>query len=341
MISFSASPVRSRVLCRALFVVLLAADLTGQVRAEGPGKQNDFQGRRVLIIGIDGCRRDVLEQTIENGKAPHLGKIAAEGHACWNMEAGGQMLGRLNQPTISGPGWSTLFTGVFADKHGVRGNGPKFTAGNFKDHPHFFRYLREAKPQAWLGSIVGDTWPEVNTILIAGSGEKLTNDLTIVPNEVVMEGDKSRKLNDANVAKEAARCLREQNPDVLFLHFLDVDHAGHQFGFSMETPPYVSALEKLDTLVGEVMAAMHERAQFKEESWMIVVTTDHGGINRGHGGQSPEERKIFAFFNGPGINPGEEREGKVFQSLITPTVLNFLGLPIKPEWGFESGPLQR
>lgn len=325
---------------RALLIITLLACGSHAASAEGPGKTNDFQGRRVLFMGIDGCRRDVMAQVIESGKAPNLAKIAKEGHACWNMEAGGQPIGVLNQPTISGPGWSTLLTGVFASKHGVRGNGEKFTSGNFKEHPHLFRYLREAKPQAWLGSIVGDTWPEVNTILIQGSGEKLANDTTIVPHEIITDGGKERKLNDGKVTQEAIRCLQTQNPDVLFLHFLDVDHAGHGFGFSADVPQYLSTLEKLDQYMGEIMAAMEKRPQFKDESWLVIVSTDHGGLKRGHGGQSPEERSIFGFFKGPGIKPAEEREGRVFQSLVTPTILDYLQVPVKSGWQLESAPLQ-
>jgi predicted AlkP superfamily pyrophosphatase or phosphodiesterase len=308
--------------------------------AAGPGRQNDFDGRRVLIIGIDGCRRDVMEQSIKDGRAPHFAKIAAGARAYWNMEAGGEPTGARNQPTISGPGWSTLFTGVFANKHGVLGNGEKFVAGNFTDYPHYFRYLRQAKPNAWLGSVVGITWPEVNKILIRASGENLANCLTISPSENVMEGEAKRQLTDGNVAAEAVRLLREENPDVLFLHFLDVDHVGHQFGFGPVVPQYADTLKKLDESVGTVIDALQKRPQFKDESWLIAVVTDHGGIKKGHGGQSLEERQIFAFFNGPGFRPEEMRTDQVFQSLVAPTVLNYLGVPIDPAWGFESVPVK-
>lgn len=327
-------------LTRTAAAALTLLALLPHAFAAGPGKQNDFQGRRVLIIGIDGCRRDVMAQVIQDGTAPHLARIASGSRAFWNMEAGGEPSGERNQPTISGPGWSTLFTGVFANKHGVLGNGEKFVAGRFDTAPHFFRYLREAHPKAWLGSIVGDTWPEVNKILIRKSGENLVDCFTIVPTEMAGEGETLRKLNDANVAREAVRCLREENPDVLFLHFLDVDHAGHKFGFSKEVPLYVSTLQKLDALIGTVMQAMETRPQFRDESWLIVVTTDHGGLKKSHGGQTPEERQIFAFFQAPGLPPREERTGQVYQTLVTPTVLNYLGLPIHPAWAFEAEPLK-
>ena len=329
----------------ATSLIVLAASLclnfSSAAQAAGPGQQNDFQGRRVLILGIDGCRRDLVEQSFKDGSVPHLAKIAAGSLAFYNMEAGGWPLGKLSQPTISGPGWSTLFTGVFANKHGVLGNGKKFEAGNFKDFPHYFRHIREAKPNAWLGSVVGDTWPEVNKILLAASGEHLANCLTIASSEEVVEGETKRELTDGNVAREGVRCFIEENPDVLFLHFLDVDHAGHQFGFGPESHLYLSTFRKLDEHIGTVVQALEKRPQYKEESWLIIVTTDHGGIKRNHGGQSPEERQMFAFFNGPGFKPGEERTDRVFQTLVAPTVLDFLKVPIDPAWGFESQPLPR
>ena len=98
---------------------------------------------------------------------------------------------------------------------------------------------------------------------------------------------------------------------------------------------------KLDaSVVGMLIDALEKRPQIKDESWLIAVVTDHGGIKRNHGGQTPEERRIFAFFNGPGFRPKEVRTDKVFQSLVAPTVLNYLGVPIDPAWGFESEPVR-
>ncbi|WP_395750137.1 alkaline phosphatase family protein [Prosthecobacter sp.] len=323
----------------SFLVACLSIFISPEAHASGPGNQNDFQGRRVLLIGIDGCRRDAMAQVIAGGSAPNLARLSREGHACWNMEAGGPLIGKMNQPTISGPGWSTLLTGVFANKHGVLGNGEKFKKGNFQSFPHFFRRLRESKPNPWLGSVVGDTWPEVNSILIPLSGEMLTSRTTTVPSEQDEEQGKTRRLNDGNVAKEAVRCLEMDDPDVLFLHFLDVDHAGHQFGFGPASDPYIKTLQRLDSHLGAVLEAMKKRPRFTEESWLIVVMTDHGGIKKSHGGQTPEERDIFAFFHAASFPPVEERSGKVFQSMVVPTILNYLRVPILPSWGLEDQPL--
>ena len=46
-----------------IFISITPAD------ASGPGKENDFAGRRVLLIGIDGCRADALRAAMGSGKA--------------------------------------------------------------------------------------------------------------------------------------------------------------------------------------------------------------------------------------------------------------------------------
>lgn len=328
----------SRFLPRWATSVLFAWTLVASAHAgAGPGASSDFHGRRVLVLGIDGFRRDVLKESIENGSAPNLAKLEEGSLAYWNVEAGGPPLGVSKQPTISGPGWATICTGVFANKHGVLGNGDKFKQGRFTQYPHFFKHIRDAYPQAWLGSIACDSWPEINTILIQGSGEKIADHVANPP-VITTVGEDGRKVydDDTNVTADAVQCLKEKDPDVLFVHFLEVDHQGHRYGFSRDVPEYVNAVKKVDGHIGEVLAAVQDRAKFKEETWLVVVTADHGGIEKKHGGQSREEREIFTFFKGEGLGAGKVTEGRAYQTLVAPTVLQFLGVKIDPAWGYEA-----
>ena len=105
----------------AAYVLMLFIGVAASL-AHGPGKENDFGGRRVLLIGIDGCRADALRAAMESGKAPALRKLASDGCADWSVFAGGDLGGATEQATSSGPGWSTIFTGVWLNKHGVRSN---------------------------------------------------------------------------------------------------------------------------------------------------------------------------------------------------------------------------
>ena len=119
---------------------------TATASASGPGKENDFGGRRALLIGVDGCRDDALRAAMGSGKAPAFRKLAEEGCANWSVFAGGEVGGATEQLTKSGPGWSTIFTGVWRDRHGVSSN--KFEQQRIAQFPHFMRRIRDAKPSA-------------------------------------------------------------------------------------------------------------------------------------------------------------------------------------------------
>src|SRR5262249_38197850 len=119
--------------------------------------------------------------------------------------------------TISGPGWASMLTGVWRDKHGIRDN--HFEGANLQQYPHFFRRLKETRPGAHTCSIVH--WEPIAT-------------------HIVMAADLSSKyLRDARVAEEACKVLNEQDPDALFVHFDDVDGAGHKYGFHPTVKAYL------------------------------------------------------------------------------------------------------
>src|SRR4051812_12934347 len=77
----------------------------------------DGPNKRFLLIGIDGCRTDALLAA----QAPNLHRLRDEGA----FSAKNDILGerRTAAETVSGPGWTSILTGVWADKHGVVDNG--------------------------------------------------------------------------------------------------------------------------------------------------------------------------------------------------------------------------
>jgi predicted AlkP superfamily pyrophosphatase or phosphodiesterase len=311
--------------------------------ASGPGRENDFAGRRVLLIGIDGCRADALRAAMESGKAPALSALAKAGCANWSVFAGGENGGVTEQATSSGPGWSSILTGVWRNKHGVRSN--KFEEHRIADFPHFMRRIKDAKPSALCSSIAD--WPEIHDFIVdasrIGGAEFLDSKITLHPDPAKKQHDWPEL--DATIRHRATALLREENPDALFVYFGQVDEFGHAEAdpagrFSPDNAPYLGAIGRVDALIGDVLAAMRARPHFAGEDWLILVTTDHGGTGTGHGKQSPEERDIWLLANGGPFRGGAVLTQKCGHCVVPPTIFQHLGLAIDPAWGWEEKPLQ-
>ena len=224
--------------------------------------------KKVLVIGIDGCRSDALAAA----NTPNIDNLINNG--IFSPDA-------LNDDvTISGPGWSAILCGVLSDKHLVTNN--DFSGNNYENYPPFFKYLEDINPD--LNTVSICHWAPINDHIVQGFAD-----------EKVSVG------TDLEVATQAINFLTLTEPDVVFLHFDDVDHAGHGSGFSIGNSNYIAAIEGADLYVGAVMEAVEQRTNFENEDWLIMVTTDHGGIGTSHGGNSFEERNVFMVVSGNNI----------------------------------------
>jgi predicted AlkP superfamily pyrophosphatase or phosphodiesterase len=264
--------------------------------------------RKVLIIGIDGLRSDALLAA----RAPRIKAL---------MQAGSYALDAWSDSiTSSGPGWSSLLTGVWHAKHGVRSNGAMAATYTGQAFPHFYRRLKTLRPDLRTSSIVN--WKPINDVLAAPCGAA---DLILSP------GD------DDSVAAQASALLATGDPDVLFLHFDNPDHYGHTYAFSPYSPFYLYAIRRTDDRIGRVLDALDRRPDRDREEWLILVVTDHGGFWRHHGEDIPVCRRIPFIVSGDGAAHGESLAG-AGQVDLAPTVMEFLGLARDPNWGWDGRP---
>lgn len=224
--------------------------------------------KKVLIIGIDGVRPDALKVAA----TPNIDKLIDNGLY--------DAYGLNDDITVSGPGWSAILCGVRSPKHLVTGN--DFTVNNYSDYPSFFKRIEDSNPDLHTVSFVN--WNPIN-------------------DHIVLE-DADFKLNldtDEEVSTQAADYLSVNNPDVMFLHFDQVDGAGHSFGFSPDQPEYIIAIEQVDSLLENILQAVENRPDYDNEDWLIIVTTDHGGEGFSHGGVTIEHQNIFMIASGKNI----------------------------------------
>ncbi|MCH2022985.1 MAG: alkaline phosphatase family protein [Saprospiraceae bacterium] len=224
--------------------------------------------KKILLIGMDGCRADALKI----GSTPNLDKIIAKSYSCFNA--------RTIVPTMSGPGWSSMLTGVWYTKHRVNGN--LFIGNKLDKHLDLFNYIEDKNPELYTASI--SHWAPIN--------EKIINKVDF----------KTNPKSDEAVAEAAIKLFNEQNPDAVFLHFDDIDHEGHRTGFSPTNPLYLKQIEKVDSLIGKVLDALYNRDNYEKEDWLIIFSPDHGGINKSHGGGTEVERTTFIIANNKKIS---------------------------------------
>ncbi len=278
--------------------------------ATGPykGLPDGTKQAKTLVIGIDGTRYDKLL----TADAPNLKALMAGG-----MTATSNLYANPLAPTLSGPGWSTIATGVWPDKHGVKDN--TFAGSHYDLYPDLATRLETAAPAA--STLVVASWSPVADTVFNGKA-----DLRIP------EAD-----NDTKTAADAADYLRNGNPDTAFLHFDQVDEAGHSYGGT--SPQYAAAIHSVDGLVGQVVAAVKARPSYASEDWLIVVTTDHGHTDAGgHGGNSAVERQTFVVADGAGYAPGSTRQDVKLVD-IAPTVLKHEGVAVDPAWKLDGRPI--
>ena len=255
---------------------------------------------KVLIIGIDGCRPDALVAA----KTPILDALIRDGAVSYQAQT--------CENTVSGPAWSSMLTGVWPSKHGVRDN--SFTGSRFDRYPHFFRRLKEACNWRFTASIV--SWEPIHS-------------------KIVTQADLSTAYaTDAEVAQAASQLVNQYDPDVLFLHFNEVDEAGHSCGFGPNVPGYLEALGLVDGRIGVVLTALCGRKSYGQEDWLILVSTDHGGSGQEHEENVPEHRTVFLIVSGR-ATAGGRIESTPHVVDIPPTVFAHLGLCPDRAWDWD------
>jgi len=269
----------------------------------------------VLLVGWDGVRPDVLEEV----PTPNFDALAAAG--TFSEEA------VTARPTVSGPCWSSILTGVWPEKHGVHSN--DFSPNRYGEYPDFLTRIESVSPD--LRTFVAADWLP---LVAEESGGPLIGDE--VDRKEVLNGYLLGWLNADSVAVEAALGeLGTGDPDALFVYIGAPDEISH--GTRSIGERYRASIATADGHLGRLVEAIQGRSTVSQEDWLVIVVTDHGRTEQGgHGGDSPEETTIFYMASGPSVVMGHPQESPAVVDVAV-TALAHLGIPIDPTWGLDGG----
>jgi predicted AlkP superfamily pyrophosphatase or phosphodiesterase len=132
-----------------------------------------------------------------------------------------------------------------------------------------------------------------------------------------------QESGDTVLTDECEKILTAHKPDFAFLYMVETDEkGGHDNGWmSDEYKRRISiAIDNVKRMIDT----------FGNE-YRVIIMADHGGHDRTHGTELPEDMTIPFFFFGDEFTPGEIAE-PVSLLEIAPTIATLLGLEPDEEW---------
>lgn len=224
---------------------------------------------RVLLISIDGLRPDLALRA----DAPNIRGLMARGsYTLW---------ARTTDLGITLPSHVSMVTGVPPSKHGVTWNSiAPTTRIIYPRWPTLFEVARQAG---------------YSTAMVSGKSKFLgltpptSLSWSFVPEATV--------ISDSVVTAKAIDWIQRYAPQVLFVHLPAVDTAGHASGWG--SPEQQAAIVNADQCIGRLLNALNKRGTM--DSTLVLVTADHGGAGKSHGGVDSRSLMIPWIAAGPGV----------------------------------------
>ncbi len=266
-----------------------------------------WKAQHVIFIGLDGWG----SYSVEKAEMLHVKRLMSEG--CYTLQK------RTVLPSSSAVNWASMFMGAGPELHGYTTWGsqtpdlPSRELNRNRMFPNIFNMLREEAPEAEIGAIY--EWEGIKYLVDTLS----LNYYQHVPND--------NKLNTA-LTGAAVKYIKEKKPTLAAFIYDSPDDVGHADGH--DTPGYYAKLKELDDQIGEIIQAMKESGIY--DNSIIIVTSDHGGIDKGHGGITMMEMETPFIIAGKGIYPGRKFQESMMQFDVAPTIADIFHLAPPQVW---------
>ena len=255
---------------------------------------------KVLLISVDGVRPDALVQLSDAHKVFEKGAVSLRASSV--------------VPSVTLPCHMTMFHSVDPQRHGTMTN-------TYMPQVRPVQGLCEVLKNAGKTSAMFYNWEQLRDLARPGS---LAYSLMLkgrhedTPDSPVST---YRQSNDA-VTTAAIECMQRKAPDFVFLYLAFSDDAGHKFGWM--SPQYFDALENS---LQNILRVLNE----KPDAYTVLITSDHGGHDRTHGTELPEDMIIPMAAIGAPFTPGSSLPDPNLKD-IAPTVCELLGVMPDEEW---------
>lgn len=322
---------------RILAVAALSAALTacgGSDDNDGPQAETPAvpadpsvpASRHALIIDLDSATYGAVQSGIAAGTLPNLAKLSVQ-----LAHSGGVAGTPSQQPTLDMPGWATLLTGTWANRHGVISNAPTQVLRGAT----MFQ-LTKAKGAGLNGAAVAS----------AGLAQLLVADHDAGYLDTLADCSANAATMDC-VSTQALQMIGSGYGTVVAQYRSAKDAA---LDYGAGSPNYAATLARLDQAVG---AMLDEAGRDAGRQWLVAVTGNHGlsGNSQDDGLPLVPQSATFIGLN-QAANNGAQGVGAAVPATLealygyasiadlAPTVLGYLdALPAAESYALDGGRL--
>ncbi len=244
----------------------------------------------VIVIGVDGmgCFNNFTH-------TPNMDRIFAHGAV---TDKGLSMV-----PTISAQNWGGMLLGCDPIVHGLTNSHVESNLYTNDNLPSLFRRIRQAYPDDVLASYCN--WNPINHGIIEhnlGVAFETADDDDVLTERII------EKISD--------------KPTFFFIQLDNTDGAGHRHGYGEEG--HLASIRKADEQIGRIYDE-YVRLGINDDT-LFIVTADHGGFRKSHGGYSAGEK--YVYFAAVGKNVSKGRVKCFYTKDISSIVLYALGIDL-------------
>lgn len=251
---------------------------------------------KTILFVVDGMRPDALTQI---GTAQKIIK-----NSTYTMNA------KTVYPSVTLPCHMSLFHSVTPERHGT-------TTNIYMPQVRPINGLYEMLKQSNKQTAIFYNWEDLRDI-------SRPNSLT---HAAFYAGKKLGYLETGEMlTDELIGYVKKYDTDFTFLYLGYTDWAGHKFGWMSDE--YLSAMQNSWSNIERVINELGE-------DYAYIIVADHGGHDRTHGSEMPEDMTIPVILNGKMFE-----KGKVIENVsildIAPTITALIGAEPDDEWEGKS-----
>lgn len=236
--------------------------------------------KHIIIVGFDGFS---AYSVTHGAEMPTLRRLMVEG--AYTLE------NRSVLPSSSAVNWASMFMGAGPEIHGYTEWGsqtpeiPSRVVNSDNRFPNIYGLYRDKTPDAEIGYFY--EWEGLKYLV----------------DTLAMSYCQQVSMNEENpygCTLPAVEYIKANKPNLCAVLFDKPDGTGHGHGW--ESKAYFDMLTHLDGCLAQLVQAVEEAGIMDET--VIVVVSDHGGIDKGHGSKTLKEMETPIVFYGKGIKKG-------------------------------------